>query len=185
LEDSVMKTVASMACIFGVGLIACASGATGGGLYGEGETTDSGSPVIVVGDSGVPVVVEPTSSAGTTPGKINGAADSGSGGGLDAGGPSAEDDDAGSDGFSDDAGSEGFGYDAGADDFGYDAGYGYGDDAGSGSGSTCDGYADPNTPSTCYCEASDPSECQPNGCYGGYYCDTYSDKCKESAPSGC
>ena len=60
---------------------------------------------------------------------------------------------------------------------------GCGDD--SGAGSTCDGYASPDTFATCNCTASDQSECQNNGCYNGYYCDTNTDTCKSSAPSGC
>ena len=60
-------------------------------------------------------------------------------------------------------------------------------DAGSpsSSGSTCQGYADPNTSGGCTCAASDPSECQANGCYGGYWCDTVTNKCHANPPSGC
>jgi len=82
----------------------------------------------------------------------------------------------------DDAGSI-FGGSPGTGGSGDDAGSEFGDDAGS--EGTCQGYAYPDTPASCNCSASDPSECQNNGCYGGYYCDTLTDKCKATAPSGC
>jgi hypothetical protein len=50
-------------------------------------------------------------------------------------------------------------------------------DAGNGN-STCAG---PNTPANCH--ACSGQNCQPNGCYNGYVCDTVTDKCK--APNSC
>jgi len=52
------------------------------------------------------------------------------------------------------------------------------------SSSNCDGYADPSTPSTCNSCKSSSSSCQPNGCYGGWYCDVTTSKC-HAAPTGC
>ena len=47
-----------------------------------------------------------------------------------------------------------------------------------GSTGDCGIYAAPNTPETvCHCSATNPSDCQPNNCYGGYYCDTQSGAC--------
>jgi hypothetical protein len=64
-------------------------------------------------------------------------------------------------------------------------------DAGSGSAPTCvpassncDGYDAPDTPSTCSSCSASSSSCQPNGCYGGWYCDVTTSKC-HAAPSGC
>jgi len=39
----------------------------------------------------------------------------------------------------------------------------------------CSGYADPLTPATCTsCTKQTRPDCQPNGCYNGYYCDSLS-----------
>ena len=58
------------------------------------------------------------------------------------------------------------------------------DSGSSGGGVDCSGYADPNTSAACHaCTSSKPS-CQPNGCYGGYYCDLSATKCV-APPNGC
>ncbi len=95
--------------------------------------------------------------------------------------------DAGFGGSGDDASFGGDdGYDAGyGGGYGYDAGYGGGYDAGGGGDPLCEGYADPYTSAECDCTASDPSECQPNGCYNGYWCDTTTERCKAYPPSSC
>ncbi|MBS2027906.1 MAG: metallophosphoesterase [Deltaproteobacteria bacterium] len=47
-----------------------------------------------------------------------------------------------------------------------------------GSTGDCGIFAGPNTPETiCHCSASNPADCQPNNCYGGYYCNTQSGAC--------
>jgi hypothetical protein len=52
-------------------------------------------------------------------------------------------------------------------------------DGGSDGASVC---ADVNTPANCSaCSSTD--DCQPNGCYGGYFCDTQTNHCK--APTAC
>jgi hypothetical protein len=51
-------------------------------------------------------------------------------------------------------------------------------------GGNCSGYAAPNTPASCSSCSSSSSSCQPNGCYGGWYCDLSTKSCHE-APSGC
>jgi hypothetical protein len=48
----------------------------------------------------------------------------------------------------------------------------------------CQGYAAPTTPSTCNSCSSSSSTCQPNGCYGGWYCDLTTSKC-HAEPAGC
>jgi hypothetical protein len=68
------------------------------------------------------------------------------------------------------------GKDAGGKDSGVaDAG---GKDAGS-----CSGYASPTTKAACHACKSGVT-CQPNGCYGGYYCTLATTKCVPK-PSGC
>jgi hypothetical protein len=47
----------------------------------------------------------------------------------------------------------------------------------------CKGYASPEFPASC--EACFGKGCQPNGCFGGYWCDTNTDYCHEDPPSGC
>ena len=48
-------------------------------------------------------------------------------------------------------------------------------------GSSCDGLLNPSTPSSaCSCPTS-VDDCQPNGCYGGYWCDPVAHRC-HSAP---
>jgi len=46
---------------------------------------------------------------------------------------------------------------------------------------SCDGYADPATPSACHACSDD---CQPNGCFGGWYCELASLHCV-AKPPGC
>jgi hypothetical protein len=179
-----MKTVASLAWFVCLGLsAACATGS----IVDDGEgDADPGS---ATGDAG-PVVVGSTSNAGAT---VTAPEDAASGFPNNGGGGFTSDD--AGEGFGDDSGL-GFGDDSGfgfGDDsglgFGDDSGFGFGDDSGygddSGGGGTCEGYAYPETFANCDCTASDPSECQANGCYNGYYCDTSDDKCKATAPSGC
>ncbi len=51
-------------------------------------------------------------------------------------------------------------------------------------GSSCPGYADPKTASTCTSCTSQKQGCQTNGCYGGWYCNLQTSKC-ESPPQTC
>jgi hypothetical protein len=67
-------------------------------------------------------------------------------------------------------------HDAGTADAGHDAGSprdaGRSEDAGAG----CAAYAAPGTPAACTaCTSSET--CQANGCYGGYFCHTTTDRC--------
>jgi hypothetical protein len=41
-------------------------------------------------------------------------------------------------------------------------------------------YAAPGTFSLCTCSAPNPDDCQANGCYNGYYCDTVTFKCSKT-----
>jgi hypothetical protein len=56
-----------------------------------------------------------------------------------------------------------------------------------GAPASCAGYASPTTTSTCTsCTTSTSTKtCQPNGCYGGWWCDTATNKCEASPPSSC
>lgn len=47
---------------------------------------------------------------------------------------------------------------------------------------SCDGFAGPATQADCHACAG--AECQPNGCYGGWYCELASLRCVEKPP-GC
>jgi len=47
---------------------------------------------------------------------------------------------------------------------------------------SCDGYADPSTASGCM--ACSGATCQPNGCFGGWYCDLATLRCV-AKPAGC
>ena len=47
---------------------------------------------------------------------------------------------------------------------------------------TCSGYADPSTTSTCH--ACTGATCQANGCFGGWYCKLDTEKCVIK-PDGC
>ena len=48
----------------------------------------------------------------------------------------------------------------------------------------CPGYALPNQTAPCHACQSTSATCQPNGCFGGYYCDLSGPKCHPK-PSGC
>jgi cardiolipin synthase len=48
----------------------------------------------------------------------------------------------------------------------------------------CTAYVAPATQSTCKSTCTD-SSCQQNGCYGGYWCDTTTEKCVAAPPSTC
>jgi len=54
----------------------------------------------------------------------------------------------------------------------------------SGGGSTCGTLVGPNTSAGCSSCSGGSSTCQPNGCYGGWWCDTATNKC-QSPPSNC
>lgn len=57
-------------------------------------------------------------------------------------------------------------------------------DGGSSDGGSCSDYADPTTTAGCHCNPS-LHTCAANGCYGGYVCQTTTNKCKASKPAGC
>ena len=48
----------------------------------------------------------------------------------------------------------------------------------------CPGMADPTTSASCHSCSSGSSGCQPNGCYGGWWCNTNTNHC-QSPPSNC
>ncbi len=57
------------------------------------------------------------------------------------------------------------------------------DDAGT--TGACPGFADPSTGAGCTsCTTQSRPDCQANGCYGGWYCNTQTNKC-QSPPSNC
>ncbi len=58
------------------------------------------------------------------------------------------------------------------------------DDGGTTS-NTCPGFADPTTSAGCTSCTQGSNGCQPNGCYGGWWCNTNTDKCQSSAPTNC
>lgn len=168
-----MKRLAWFGCVVTAGLLACATGSTvtdgeDGGSTGfiSGAAEDASNPVVVVGGGGSSSPGTGAGGTGTTGGGTTGGGTTS--GGYDAGGGV----------------NTGGSYDAGLG--GYDAGGTATYDAGSSGGSTtCQGYASPATAAGCTCAATDPSQCQPNGCYGGYYCDTVTSKCHKTLPSGC
>jgi len=182
-----MNTVTSVACVLLLGLSACATGSVADDGPGSGDVVDGVSDAGVAADGGLPYIIGA------------GGIDSGStvtaptGTSTSTQPPTSDDAGVASNNSfpsSDDAGSGAFGFDAGFG--GFDAGFGGfgGFDAGSldfdsGGGSTCEGWASPNTVADCYCSANDPSECQPNECFGGYYCDLNSGNCHKSLPSSC
>jgi len=170
-----MQTVTTTACILSVCLTACATGSSPDDSLLEGDSgVSEGGEIIIVGDAGATSSSQPNS--GVTGGGFQG----GGGGGYDSGSGGFTDFDASASSFGgDDSGS--FSFDSGLGGFDLDSGFA-GLDSG---GSTCDGFAPPSTSAGCYCSASDPWECQPNGCYGGYYCDTSSDTCTSEVPAGC
>lgn len=49
----------------------------------------------------------------------------------------------------------------------------------------CPGFADPTTTAGCTSCTQGSNGCQPNGCYGGWWCNTNTDKCQSSAPTNC
>jgi hypothetical protein len=49
---------------------------------------------------------------------------------------------------------------------------------------TCPGLADPTTPASCSSCSQTSKTCQPNGCYGGWWCDTTTLKC-QAPPTNC
>jgi hypothetical protein len=177
-----MKMVSCGALVLAAGLVACAagssapqdpielqsnsSGASNPVVLGSDAATNSQSPAppsITIGSTGTPDAAPPPAvDSGLAP------IDDDSGDDFDAGSP--VDDDAGG------------GYDSGS--YGYDSGSSK-KDAGSGGTTTCKGYAPPSVTAGCTCTATDQSECQANGCYNGYWCDTDTEKCHEDAPSGC
>ncbi len=63
-----------------------------------------------------------------------------------------------------------------------DGGLPPGCDAGSAPPSTCGTLVGPNT--SAGCSSCSGSNCQPNGCYGGWWCDTSTNKC-HAPPSNC
>ena len=172
-----MNTVTSVACVLLLGLSACATGSVADDGPGSGDVVDGVSDAGVAADGGLPYIIGA------------GGIDSGStvtaptGTSTSTQPPTSDDAGVASNNSfpsSDDAGSGAFGFDAGFG--GFDAGS---LDFDSGGGSTCEGWASPNTVADCYCSANDPSECQPNGCFGGYYCDLNSGNCHKSLPSSC
>ena len=44
-------------------------------------------------------------------------------------------------------------------------------------------WKSPTTPAGCHC--APPKPCTPNGCYGGYWCDTTGLTCHATPPTGC
>jgi hypothetical protein len=50
--------------------------------------------------------------------------------------------------------------------------------------STCPGWADPTTAAACSSCKQGSNGCQPNGCYGGWWCNTSTNKCQQ-APQNC
>jgi hypothetical protein len=50
-------------------------------------------------------------------------------------------------------------------------------------GGLCEGYAPPDV--FAGCEACFDEACQANGCFGGYWCNTETDRCHEFPPFGC
>ena len=56
--------------------------------------------------------------------------------------------------------------------------------SGSEAGAGCAGLAPPATPAGCSSCSASSSDCQPNGCYGGWYCDTATDRC-QAPPTIC
>ncbi|HEY1954486.1 MAG TPA: metallophosphoesterase [Polyangiaceae bacterium] len=58
------------------------------------------------------------------------------------------------------------------------------DDASAPPPSGCPGFADPTTSAACSSCKQGSSGCQPNGCFGGWWCNTSTDKC-QSAPQNC
>lgn len=183
-----MKVVSCLSLVLSAGLMACAAGSSAPEGLLSSPTLDSGTgPVILAtgnGDAGqAPVKSVPLPDSGTpvpdsgTSGK--GDAGSNDAGSLDTGlavDSGSGDEDAGSG----DAGSGDHDAGSGDDDSGS---HGHGEDAGD--GILCEGYASPDRSAHCTCDAPHQSECQANGCYGGYWCDTVTDGCHHYPPESC
>ncbi len=54
-----------------------------------------------------------------------------------------------------------------------------------GGGGTCGGLAPPTTAAGCSSCSGSSSSCQANGCYGGWYCNTTTNKCQAAPSGGC
>ncbi len=50
---------------------------------------------------------------------------------------------------------------------------------------TCPGWADPSTSASCTSCKQGASGCQANGCYGGWWCNTSTNKCQSAPPQNC
>jgi hypothetical protein len=157
-------------------LASCATGSDDLQDFPTSGATNSGSPKVLNGpDSGSPT--ETLDSGSGSPGL-----------GSDTGSstpPKTPSDDGGGsteDASSEDASSE----DASTEDAGFgDSGSATEDDSGGGSTTECMGYAPPAATSVCTACSSSSSSCQPNGCYGGYWCKVSTKGCHASPPSGC
>jgi hypothetical protein len=64
------------------------------------------------------------------------------------------------------------------------SGGGSGSGGGGGSSGSCGPLVGPNVSAGCTSCTSSSSTCQPNGCYGGWYCNTSTNKC-QSPPTNC
>ncbi len=58
------------------------------------------------------------------------------------------------------------------------------DDDAAPDGGLCADYVAPDTAATCHACNGSSNACQPNGCFGGYYCDTVTTHCV-ALPDGC
>jgi hypothetical protein len=145
----------SMAWVFGVGLFSMTACATG--VIGDSTETEPPSSSTKNDDAGYSPPWQPidASQGGETGPSSQGDAGTSSGG---------------------DAGSNGSGNDAGEDSSTptVDAATG-GQDSG-GTGLVCGGYALPGTSATCNANCS-VNNCNANGCYGTYWCDTNTGHC--------
>jgi hypothetical protein len=189
-----MKSLTLVSALL-VGLSACATGSIADDSLDLGVGAPDGgsdaSTVVIIGSGQGSSAGQPAPASVTPSGEDAGSPSNGAGSGDDAGGFG------GGGGFDAGGGAFNEGFDAGGDD--YDAGFGglddydaggyggYGgyDAGGGGGGSTCDGYASPDEYANCNCTASDPNDCQNNGCYGGYWCKLSTGGCHANPPSGC
>jgi hypothetical protein len=64
-------------------------------------------------------------------------------------------------------------------------GSGGGTGGGSASSGTCGNYDLPDTSSCCHSCTAGASNCQTNGCYGGWWCDRTACRCHAASPSSC
>ena len=58
-------------------------------------------------------------------------------------------------------------------------------DAGAPPPSGCPGWASPTTTASCTSCKQGANNCQPNGCYGGWWCNTSTTKCQSAPPQSC